>query len=944
MKNETSRFRLSGGWVALGFLCVATGCSSGDDGGGTPPPPDAAHDTTVDTVPPRIDVTTDGGGPIDVRSDAVDTVSVPDARDVTAEPQNDRVTVDVPTAIDASPDADASAPEDVVIDVPVTPPAAFTIGGVVGPADTTADAWLTGTPTPTVQWQASPGAQAYEITVYEEDGTTVKCATQQQAGNATSASFPTCALTDGLAYRASVVATAGMIRIPATNDKLRFGVGAVVFGQPNANTNDGVRLGLSLPNSVVFVGTKLIVADQNNSRVLIWNTVPTSNHKQADLVLGQPDFTTSSPNHGGMSARTFNGSNSVASDGTKLIVGDRFNRRVLIWNTFPTANNQPADLVLGQPDFATGTSNTGGVSAASMDEPCVWLGGSKLFVADRVNARVLVWNAIPTQNRAPADIVLGQPDMTSSTINNGGLSASSIWDPMCGSSDGTRVFLPDHGNHRVLLWNTLPTVNNAPADLVLGQSVMTSNSPNAAGTVGLAGLNGPIAVYANANTVAVADFLNNRVALWTSPITTNGQSANVILGQSSATGSAANAGGISASSLSGPNAVAGDGTRFAVSDRYNQRVLLYPTMPTMTGAPASIVLGQPDMVSTSVNNGGPTSASSLSSPSAISMLGTRFGVVDMGSRALIWEAPPTSPLQLPKMVLGQPNFTSSGQFGGTTTAANFCGAVGMHSDGTRLFVGEQCSRRVTIWNTLPSLTQQPADLVVGQPDMVTSTPNTGGVSGSSIYGPPLPFSDGTRLFVADTGNQRVLMWNAMPVVNGASANVVLGQPDMTANTANNGGISAISLSQPGFVYASGGKVFVADTNNHRILIWNAIPNANRAPADIVLGQPDMTTGALATTTSSKTLNRPSAIHVDASGRLYVSDVGNNRILYWNALPTMNQAPADGVIGQPNMDVGLANNGGLSTRTLQRPSGILSSGMLLYVLDSGNDRMLLLPRP
>jgi hypothetical protein len=891
----------------------------------------------------RSDVSTDSVAR-DTRSDAPDSTTAPDTRDATAEPTSDRTTIDVPMGNDANPDADGGAPEDAVVDVPPTPPTAFTIVGVVGPVDSTPDAWLTGTPNPTVQWQASTGAQAYEITVYEDDGTTVKCATQQQAATATSASFSTCTLSEGSQYRASVVAAAGTLRTAATNDKFRFTVGAVILGQPNANTNEGMRLGLALPNSVLFVGTKLIVADQNDNRVLIWNTVPTTNDKQADIVLGQPDFTTFAPNYGGISARNFNGSNNVASDGTHLVVGDRFNHRVLIWNTFPTTNNQPADNVLGQGDFTTGTTNTGGVSAISMDEPCVWLGGSKLFVSDRVNARVLVWNAIPTQPRAPADIVLGQPDMTSTTINNGGVSESSIADPMCGWSDGTRVFLPDHANHRVLIWNTLPTINKAPADLVLGQSSMALNAPNANGPVGLAGLDGPIAGYANGNIVAVADDLNFRVAVWNMPITTNGQSANFILGQASVSGNTSNAGGISASSMTNPSGVGGDGTRLAIADRFNNRILIYPTVPTATGAPAAVVLGQPDMVSGRLNNGGPISASSLSSPSGVTMLGTRFGIADGAARVLIWNTPPTSRLDVPSIVLGQPNFTSYGQFGGTTTASSICAPSGVHSDGTRLLVGEQCANRTTQWNTLPMLTQQPADIALGQPDLVTSTQNTGGVSGSSLLGRATPHTDGTHVFVADTGNNRVLIWNAIPDMNGKPADIALGQPNLTSNAVNNGGISASSLSRPTLVYASGGKLFVTDSGNNRVLIWNTIPATHGKAADLVLGQPDMVTAAAAVTPSSKTVTNPNAIHVDASGRLYVSDAGSNRILYWNAIPALNQVAADGVIGQPNMDVGLANNGGLSVRTLQGPSGMLSNGTLLYVLDSGNDRMLLMPRP
>jgi hypothetical protein len=761
-----------------------------------------------------------------------------------------------------------------------------------------------------------------------------------------------CTLTAGVPYRASVVATSGALRTTASNDKFRFNVGAIVWGQPDGKSNEGARLGLAMPEDSIIVGTKLVVADQNNSRVLIWNTIPASNYKAADIVLGQPDLTTTSANYGGIGPSTFNGTNGVASDGTHLIVADRLNHRVLIWNTFPTTNKQPADVVLGQPDFGTATANTGGISGHSMTEPFVWVGGGKLFVSDRNNHRVLVWNAIPTQNQADADLVLGQPDKGSNTDNNGGLDEKAISDPGRGWVDGTRLLLPDAANHRVLIWNTMPTTDNAAAEVVLGQSSMSLNSPNAGGTVGLAGLDGPLAVYASGSTIAVADTNNNRVAVWTSAITTNGQPANLILGQTSTTGNASNAGGVSASSAFNPCSIAGDGTNLIVTDQSNHRVLIYPTVPTMTGAPASFVVGQPDMVSNRANNGG-VSASTFSSPAAISMVGTKFAIADSSAaRVLLWNTPPTTRSDLPNLVLGQPNFTSSGQFGGTTTASSLCAPGAVQSDGTRLFVGEPCAHRVTVWSSLPTLTQQPADIVLGQPDMKTSTANTNGLSGSSLFGLSAPYSDGAHLFVADKGNHRVLMWNTIPTMNTKAADLVLGQPNVNANTQNNGGVSAISLASPAYVLAAGGRLFVADTGNNRVLIWNAIPTVDRAPADVVLGQANMMTGTVTNPASSRTLTGPTSIYVDGSGRLYVADSGSNRILYWTTIPTQNQAPADGVIGQPNMDVGVANNGGLSARTLQRPAGVLAlpspadggGSPLLYVVDSGNDRLLLMPRP
>jgi hypothetical protein len=826
-----------------------------------------------------------------------------------------------------------------------TAPGEFAISGITGDNDTTADAWLLGGTTPTVEWSAAAGAEAYEVTIYGSDGATVACETTEHPGSATSALLEDCSLTEGVEYHASVVATGGGVSTPADNAPFPFAVSVIVFGQPDALTNEGIRRGLSLPNDVIAVGSRLIVADQNNSRVLVYDEIPTQNHALPSLVLGQPDLSTGQPNYGGDGPRGFRGSNSVASDGTRLIVGDRFNNRVLIWSTFPTQDFQAADVVLGQPNFTSTTPNTGGISAQSMTEPWVWLCGQKLLVADRLNVRVLIYNTIPTQNHAAADLVLGQPDMISSVANNGGLGPQTFADPGRGHCDGNRLLIPDLANHRVLIWNSIPTQNNAAADRVLGQPNMLSNQPNAGGiSVGRAGLSSPIAAFAEGGMVAVADYLNNRVLLWTSPIAQNGQAADVILGQPDAAGNMANAGGeVTAASMASPNAIAGDGTRLFVSDRFNHRVLIYSALPDADGAQADLAVGQPDLVSGRLNNQGPVSSSTLANPGGVSMTDQGLALTDNdNARVLLWEQAPTSSAQLPSFVLGQPDFDAFGQFGGGPSARSLCAPSSVHSDGVRLVVGEACARRVAIWNELPSATHAPLDFVVGQPNVTSDLVNNGGVSGSSLSFGPRPHVDGDRLFVADPQNHRVLIWNTFPTTNGAAADVVLGQPNSTSSTVNNGGLGAASLSRPTVVYVSDEKLFVSDSGNNRVLVWNAIPTDNQAPADLVLGQPNMTSGTAAAPAAT-TLAGPGAIHVDGGGRLYVID-GNHRILYWDEVPSENQVPAAGVIGQPDLSSGLANNGGLGAGTLQGPSGIVSIGDLLYVSDSGNSRLLIMPRP
>jgi hypothetical protein len=78
-----------------------------------------------------------------------------------------------------------------------------------------------------------------------------------------------------------------------------------------------------------------------------------------------------------------------------------------------------------------------------------------------------------------------------------------------------------------------------------------------------------------------------------------------------------------------------------------------------------------------------------------------------------------------------------------------------------------------------------------------------------------------RLWVADTFNSRVLWFdNAAAKANGGNADGVLGQPNFTSFTANNGGLSAQSLNEPYLLFydpSIGGVLWVADGGNNRVL-------------------------------------------------------------------------------------------------------------------------------
>src|SRR5262249_31821879 len=197
-----------------------------------------------------------------------------------------------------------------------------------------------------------------------------------------------------------------------------------------------------------------------------------------------------------------------------------------------------------------------------------------------------------------------------------------------------------------------------------------------------------------------------------------------------------------------------------------------------------------------------------------------------------------------------------------------------------------------------------------------------------------------NLFVSDSGNNRVLEFPA-GAAYATLAVRVYGQPDFTSRSAPNS-VTAQTLNGPQGVWVDGSyTLYVVDSSANRVLLF---PNTKGLPAvgasaAIVIGQDDFNTGA------STRLKGPVDVTTDSSGRLYVSDTSNNRVLIFSSLlflPISGAVPT-AVIGQPSLTVlapnwnsrdGLATPEGLSTA-----SGIyLDRQDTLYVGDAGNNRV------
>jgi hypothetical protein len=204
---------------------------------------------------------------------------------------------------------------------------------------------------------------------------------------------------------------------------------------------------LSSPEMSFSDGIRMLVSDYGNNRVLIYNQIPTSGSATPDIILGQPNATTCDA--GAATQSSLFSPRGVWTDGTRLLVVDQDHNRILVWNSFPTSNNQDADLVIGQPDFTTSSFDT---TAQKMNVPWGVISNcNQIFVGDKNNNRVLIYNSFPSANNASADVVLGQSGFTTST---GATTQAGLRNPLSFFLDGTRLLVTDWANKRVLVYDS----------------------------------------------------------------------------------------------------------------------------------------------------------------------------------------------------------------------------------------------------------------------------------------------------------------------------------------------------------------------------------------------------------------------------------------------------------------------------------------------------------
>ncbi len=666
---------------------------------------------------------------------------------------------------------------------------------------------------------------------------------------------------------------------------LKTGQSADIVLYATGFDESGGPLFMNHPGKVATDGKRLIVSDTWNNRVLIWNEIPAKDNAPPDLVLGQQNFKT---NIARLGADGMNWPMGVAIDGKKLLVADAYNDRILVWNNFPTENGQPADLVLGAPDFDTWINYLEREKERDPNTRIywpwdVWTDGQRVAVTSTVDGSVLIWNAFPTKNNQPAGIVIGA-DNFSARFSQPSDKLSGMGTPRSIEFDGTHFIVGDYNAYGAFVWNGFPIKSGQPADFIL--RVRRTENEDYSDIRATINVNGTL--YASAI---------HQVFAWNSFPVSGEQNEDFRIGSLEP--------GLDADSFSAIYGMATDGNRLFVADSNNNRVVIFNKLPLGAETKAGIVLGQYNSTSNIF-----VGRNSCGNPSPYSDGNHLFVSCDFDRRLHIYNRIPDESKALADVVI-----TNWGE-------AGLGGVHQIASDGKKLIVANREAGRVLIWNDIPEKDNELPDVILG-----VSTDLAFWRSGNGKIGVDSPMgvaTDGRKLFVSDTGNNRILVWNEIPTKNQTPADLVLGQHDFESRSPGTG---LDRVDRPTQISTDGKRLVVADTTNNRVLVWKEIPETNGQAADFEIKITNHTAG-------SNWVGIPQYARLTGTqgvfiynNSLFVSDGGNNRILVWSRFPENGSTEPDMVIGQGNFMDNYPSN---SRDGIFLPAQISFDGSFLWV--------------
>lgn len=506
--------------------------------------------------------------------------------------------------------------------------------------------------------------------------------------------------------------------IGATNEALWFANGqpADLMLSGVGFNNTGGSLLFNHPSSIASDGSHLLLCDRFNNRILIWNPPPDRWDDQPDIVLGQTTFTANDPGTS-KGKLNFPGSVSVGNNGL-VAIADTENDRILIWKQFPNQNGQSADISIFLPSFTGGSMR--------YEWPWgVWTDGTKLAVSATHGETLLFWNAIPVVDDQKFDYSIRLPQF--GTLRQI-------------SSDGsTHFFIGDHNAKGLsqqsvtFFWNSYPSNQDQPYDFYrpewIGGIKLTDGKLVAGGAA--------------------------QVYIWDKVPTNANQQPDVIISDPVYRNG------------DGPS-VAYAGDRLYINNYNGNHVQVYNSVPSSSGQRPDFALGSPSIDTNTLSN-----INYIQNPVVATDGDILLATSDFDQQLWIWKTIPGSSGLAPDVTVP----LRTHKLGPWDNALY---------NGTLVVAGK---REVGIWDSLPLQGQAPSRVL---------TNSIGSFTFTDLKGAAL---DGSFLYLADDQG-KIGVWKGIPITGMENPWMVLDIGSSSLNHLNSDGeyLTAVVQFQKSAIY------------------------------------------------------------------------------------------------------------------------------------------------
>lgn len=586
--------------------------------------------------------------------------------------------------------------------------------------------------------------------------------------------------------------------------------------------NAGGALLFNHPSGIASDGTRFLLCDRFNNRVLIWKTVPTTWNAQPDLVLGQTTFT---GNNSGSSKGELNfpGNVSAGSNGV-VTVADTDNDRILVWKTFPSRNGQPADLSIDLPSVSPQ-----GVPIRYSWPWGVWTDGARLAAVATQGSSILFWNTLPVRDNQPPDYSITHQHFGT---------------PRNISTDGSTYFFVGDHNSRVngdkpgtFFWNSFPTLSNQPYSFYReGEWIKGTSLPD--GRLVAGGI-GSLYIW---NSVPTTSTQQPNLTV-TNPYYKNGDGPDVVY----------------------------SGGRLYVNNYNGTNVQVYDSVPTSPTQYPDFALGSP-----SVSYNPLDSIHYIQNPVVATDGNVLVATSDFDATMWIWKTIPTKSGIAPD--INRPLRTPSLDIAPWDNALS----------GNRLVLAGK--RKVAIWNSIPFNGEAPSAVF---------TDRIGSFQFEELKGVAL---DSLYLYLSERSG-RIGIWSGIPTSSGVDPIVTFTLPATNLNHIHSDGRYFTATVQDGNPRAS-----------YIYSVANFSPGSVPQPYKIVQNSPQLL------------LNLPSSA-ITFGNSFALANNGGNSVLLWKSIEDAGDTSKVVVLGQTSLG---ETRPGVAQNKLHFPGSLAASGNSLWV--------------